>query len=335
MLLGGDIGGTKTVLALYAIERGVLGEALHETRFASGSYGCLEDIVAEFLRETGAQPVAASFGVAGPVTDRRHARITNLPWTISADNIGSSFGIRDVYLLNDLRAIAVAVPHLEPDAICTLHRGTPRPRGNIAVVAPGTGLGTAFLVWTGERYIACASEGGHASFSPHTAQEIGLLEYLQGRYGHVSFERIASGRHLPDIYDFFSERCGYVEPGWLRDALSQAPDRTPVIVRTALANRAEICEATLDLFVHVLATITGNLAVTLLPSGGIYLAGGIPPRILDRLQRPDFLDAIADKGRFSHLTASMPVHVILDPGVALSGAAWFGLEALQQQAAAG
>ena len=335
MLLGGDIGGTKTVLALYPMERGALGKALHETRFASGRYGRLEDIVAEFLRETGVQPVAASFGVAGPVTDRRHARITNLPWTISADDIGSSFGIRDVYLLNDLRAIAVAVPHLEPDAICTLHRGTPRPRGNIAVVAPGTGLGTAFLVWTGERYIACPSEGGHASFSPRTAQEIGLLEYLQGRYGHVSFERIASGRHLPDIYDFFGERCGYVEPAWLRDALAQAPDRTPVIVQAALANRAAICEATLDLFVHVLATITGNLAVTLLPSGGIYLAGGIPPRILDRLQRPDFLDAIADKGRFSHLTASMPIHVILDPGAALSGAAWFGLEALRQQAAAG
>lgn len=327
MILVGDIGGTKTVLALYSKKQGVAGGALHETRFESGKYSSLEAIIVEFLRETKAKPIAASFGVAGPVKEQ-HAQITNLPWSISADSISSSFEIPQVFLLNDLESIAMAVPHLGKGDLSTLNPGTADLHGNMAVIAPGTGLGTAFLVWTGERYKACASEGGHTSFSPRNLQEMELLKFLQRRYGHVSFERICSGSHLPNIYEFLLDRGSYLEPDWLQHELQHAADRTPIIVQTALEHKADICEATLDIFVHILGTIIGNMAVTLLPTGGIYLGGGIPPRILERLQQPDFLSAIADKGRFSGLCSSMAVHVIRDPKAALHGAAWYGLAAL-------
>jgi glucokinase len=327
MILAGDIGGTKTVLALLSKERGVAGGTLHETRFESGKYSSLEAILVEFLHETLARPVAACFGVAGPVKNQ-HAQITNLPWTIRAESIRSSFDIPNVYLLNDLESVALAIPHLGNRDLATLNQGTAAPGGNIAVIAPGTGLGTAFMVWTGDGYKACASEGGHTSFSPRNLQEVELLKYLQRRYGHVSFERISSGSQLPNIYDFFKAHNSYPEPGWLREELAQATDRTPIIIQAALEQKANICEATLDMFVHVLGTVVGNMAVALLPSGGIYLGGGIPPRILERLQQPDFLSAIADKGRFSSLVSTMPVHVILDPKAALHGAAWFVLEAL-------
>lgn len=327
MFLVGDIGGTKTVLALYSRTGGVADGAVHETRFPSGEYGSLEAIIVEFLDQTRAKPGAACFGVAGPVKGDR-AQITNLPWSIDARTIRSAFGIPQVFLLNDLEAIAQAVPHLGANDVHTLNPGAPMPHGTIAVVAPGTGLGTAFLIWTGDRYLACASEGGHAAFSPRNPQQLELLEVLQKQYGHVSFERICSGGDLPNIYDFLRDQGGYLEPDWLRGELAQARDRTPIIVQAALENRADICEATLDIFVHSLGTFIGNLAVTLLPRGGIYLGGGIPPRILDRLRQPDFLGAIADKGRFSGLCASLPVQVIKDPKAALHGAAWFGLDAL-------
>ena len=329
MILAGDIGGTKTVLALYSIEEGVAGGAIRETRYESAKYSSLEAIVVEFLRETKAKPVAASFGVAGPVKEQR-SQITNLPWVISAESISSSFGIPKVYLLNDLRSIATAVPHLQADDLVTLNRGVPAQQGSIVVIAPGTGLGIGFLVWTGEGYRAIATEAGHTSFAPRNLQEMELLKYLQGRSGHVSFERVCSGGFLPNIYDFLKEQGSYLEPPWLQDELAAALDRTPVIVQSALAHKADICEATLDIFIRALGTVSGNMAVTLLATGGIYLGGGIPPRILERLQRPDFLSAIADKGRFSDFCSSLPVHVIQDPKVALRGAAWFGMEALAE-----
>ncbi len=330
MILAGDIGGTKTVLAIYSEKSGVAGGAIHEIRYESGKYDALETIVNEFLRETGAQPNAACFGVAGPVKNHR-AQITNLPWVIEVEKIKHSCKIAQVKLINDLKAVAVAVPHLQPGDISTLNEGVPVPQGNRAVIAPGTGLGIAFLVWTGKRYRACASEGGHTAFSPRDPQEVELLKFLERRYNHVSFERVCSGSQLPNIYDFFLEKGIFQEPEWLKRELAKAADRTPVIVQTALENKADICEATLDMFVRALGTVTSNMAVTLLPTGGIYLGGGIPPRILKRLKRPDFLGHIADKGRFYNLCSKMPVHVIMDPKAALRGAAWYGLETLNER----
>ena len=330
VILAGDTGGAKTVLALYSRERGVAAGSIHETRFESGKYSSLEAIIVDFLRETKAKPVAASFGVAGPVRGRR-AQITNLPWVIDAQSVGDAFGIDHVYLLNDLQSIATAVPHLRQDDVVTLNPGLPVEHGNIAVIAPGTGLGIGFLVWAGAGYRAYPSEAGHTSYAPQNLQEMELLKYLQRRYGHVSFERVCSGRFLPNIYDFLHEQRSHLEPQWLQEELAAASDRTPVIVQAALEQKADICSAALDIFIHSLGTICGNMAVTLLATGGIYLGGGIPPRIVKRLQVPDFLSAIRDKGRFSGFCSDLPVHVIQDPKVALRGAAWFGLEALARR----
>jgi len=329
MILAGDIGGTKTVLALFSADRGIAAGAQHETRYPSANHASLESIIEQFLSDTGATPTAASFGLAGPVQGRR-ANITNLPWNINADAIAAKFGITRVFLLNDLEAIATAVPHLGDDAVHTLHRGRPVANGNRAVVAPGTGLGIAASIFTGSRYQACPTEAGHSSFAPRSAEQIALLNYLQGRHGHVSFERICSGKYLPGIYDFLLDQGQHQQPDWLREQLASAHDRTPIIVNTALKRQADICEATLDLFVRVLGTICGNIGLTFLASGGLYLGGGIPPRILERLEQPDFLAAIADKGRFEDYCSQLPVHVILDPEVALLGAAWAGLDALSQ-----
>nr|WP_320190383.1 glucokinase [uncultured Desulfobacter sp.] len=325
MMLAGDIGGTKTMLAVYADRTSVPADPVHEAHFKSSDYQSFETIVQEFLDQTGFNPQTACFGVAGPVKNR-YCKITNLPWTIDADKIEYACGIPKVSLINDLKAIGVLVPHLDKDSLFTLNPGEPDPKGNRAVLAPGTGLGVAFLVWTGIGYHAFASEGGHMTFSPRDDKEIKFLEFLTRRYGHASFERVCSGSQLPNIYDYFLENKIFTEPAWLREKLNAAADKTPVIVEAALEHKADICEATLDLFVRALGTITGNIAVTLLPRGGIYLGGGIPPRILKRLTQSDFFSRITDKGRFSSLCADMPVHVILDPQAALHGAAWYGVE---------
>ena len=328
MILAGDIGGTKTVLALFSETQPIAGGPLQQARYPSSDYDSLESVIEDFLAQTGADPARACFGVAGPVY-RQTSQVTNLPWKIDARSIGERFGIDRVTLINDLESIATAVPHLGPEDLYTLNPGLAEPQGNIAIVAPGTGLGTAFLVWDGEGYKALASEGGHTSFAPRSPREVELLNYLQARYHHVSFERICSGRHLPNIYDFLLDSGNYEEPNWLTTELTQVRDRTPVIVQAALAEKADICTATLDLFITTLGTAISNMAITILPHGGIYLGGGIPPRILERLKRPDFLDAVAHRGRFRDMSLKWPLHVILTPRIALYGAALSALNELQ------
>jgi glucokinase len=327
MILAGDIGGTKTVLALFSPDDGIK-QPVRETRFVSGEYDSLEAIIAAFLAGTDVSPEMASFGVAGPVIGRQ-AKITNLPWVISADTVGETFGIPTVRLLNDLEAIATAVPHLSQDDLCTLNAGRPDATGTKAVIAPGTGLGMSFLTWTGGRYQAHPTEGGHASFAPATPEQVELLDYLARRFGHVSYERVCSGGGIPNLYNYLRVSGGFTEPDWLRQALSEAVDPTPIIVDAALERRAEICVGTLDMFVRILGGVVGNMALKVLATGGLYLGGGIPPRILSRLRQPDFLAAITHKGRFSELLSNIPVHVILDPQAALHGAAYDCLETLQ------
>ncbi len=322
MILAGDIGGTKTVLALYRPDDR-LGEPYRMQRYASAEYAGLEPIVAEFLASAGATPRCAAFGVAGPVVARR-VETTNLPWTIDAAEMEVGFGIPRVDLLNDLQATAAAVPHLQATDVVTLHPGKAEAAaaGVIAVVAPGTGLGIAFLVPTEGGHDAFPTEGGHMSFGPCTAVESDLLLFLRQRFGHVSYERIASGSGLPNIYDFLLTTGRYPVPTWLSDALAVAADRTPVIVEAALGQRAEICVATLDLFVHVLGGVVGSAALLLMPTGGIYLGGGIPPRLLARLRQADFLEAIHAKGRSRAVLQRIPIHVMLDAEAALHGAVW-------------
>ena len=328
MILAGDIGGTKTVLALYPTDEGGEAGAVVEKRYRSDDYESLEAIIEEFLGE-GDAPAAACFGVAGPVNDQQ-SKITNLPWHISGAAIAQRFSISRVKLMNDLEALASAIPFFQDDDLHTLHEGVGEAHGTIGVIAPGTGLGAAYLIWTGREYKAMPSEGGHAAFSPHTDLEIELLQFLRQRFRHVSFERICSGKHLPNIYDFFRQRKTFPEPDWLAEALEENEDRTPVIVTAAMENKADICVASLDLFVTILGTAISNMAITILPKGGIYLGGGIPPRILDRLAQPDFIRAVAHKGRFLEMTSKIPVRVVMKPEAVLAGVARTGLAMISE-----
>jgi glucokinase len=327
MILAGDIGGTKTLLGLFA-DATTLKHPVRQQSFPSKSYARLEDIVAEFLAMGDEQPEVASFAVAGPVVGDT-ARITNLPWIINAANVGAAAGIDAVHLMNDVQATAAAVPALDAEDVVTLRAGTPVEHGAIAVIAPGTGLGESFLVWDGQQYRAHATEGGHASFAPGSDIEVRLLDFLFPIFGHLSYERVASGSGIPNLYRFLRDGEGLPEPEWLRLALQDARDPNPVIMQAALAAKADICVATLDLFAHILAGEVGNMALKMLATGGVYLGGGIPPRILQRLQQPDFLVSVSRKGRFQTLLDTIPVHVIVDPEVTLHGAAYDGLMALK------
>jgi glucokinase len=325
MLLAGDIGGTKTVLALFAEESGPH-SPLHEATFPSAKYGRLEAIIREFL-DTVAYPIShAAFGVAGPVVSGT-AQITNLPWKMNSQQLAEAFGWNHVELLNDLEAIAYAVPILEPDDLHTLNVGKPELHGNLAVIAPGTGLGEAFLTWEGKRYRAHASEGGHASFAPTNELEHGLLHYLnhQKGHGHVSFERVCSGGlGIPNLYDYLKDTGKAEEPAWLAAELAAASDPTPIIFRAAQEHSVELAYQTIAMFVNILGAEAGNLALKVLSTAGVYIGGGIPPRIVTDLEQPTFLEAFCHKGRFRPLLADMPVHIILNPKAALLGAAACG-----------
>lgn len=326
MLLAGDIGGTKTNLAVIDPAQGV-GTTVAEATFPSARYPSLESIVQQFLNQNGLTVSRASFGVAGPVVGGR-ATITNLPWVMDVQNLQRTFNFEAVFLLNDLLSIAYAVPHLDGADLHVLNQGRPEPGGAIAVLAPGTGLGEAFLTWEGTRYSAHPSEGGHADFAPTNKMEIKLLRYLNERFDHVSFERICSGMGLPNVYRFYKETERYEEPAWLAELLAAAPDPTPIIVTAAFdeARPCPLCQATLDTFVSVLGAEAGNLALKVLSTGGVYLAGGIPPRILPALERDAFMSAFLRKGRLAHLLAPMPVNVVLNSKAALLGAIHYGLE---------
>lgn len=323
-VLAGDIGGTKTRLGIFSSEQGARHSLAHET-YPSGKYASLEAIVSEFMEGKDADIARASFGVAGPVLEGR-AKVTNLPWMIREDSLSQALGGIPVRLLNDLNAIAHAILLLEPGDLESLNPGEPDEDGAIAVIAPGTGLGEGFLVWDGDRYQPSASEGGHVDYGPTNAEEMDLLGYLMEKYDHVSYELICSGLGLPNIYAWLKDSGRFSEPGWLRDQLQEAADLTPVIVRAATEKNTEIAVAALERFVSVLGSEAGNLALKILATGGVYLGGGIPPRILPYLRKDTFMQAFVRKGRFSDLLSKIPIHVIMHPEVALFGAARHGLE---------
>jgi glucokinase len=331
LLLAGDVGGTKTILAVLSRQIGTAAN-IAEAVFENRSYGGLEEIVAEFLDQFGVRPTHGCFSVAGPVVDGE-AVLSNLPWRIRADVLAEAFGLESVELVNDLQATAHAVPHLSTEDIFTVQPGTPRALGPRAVIAPGTGLGEAFLVWTGKGFEAFPSEGGNADFAPADALQCEMLSFLQSRFGHVSYEMVCSGVGIPNIYGFLKATGKAEEPAWLADQLAHAADPTPVIVEAALAPNGppRICSETLRLFASVLAAEAGNLALRVLPTGGVYIGGGIPPRILNIFQREQFVTHFTSKGRFTEFMARFPLHVILEPRTALLGAAQFSLDRLQNR----
>ena len=326
MLLAGDIGGTKTVLALFSPEDHRT--PLAESTYPSASYAGLEDIANDFLGKCGREVTRAVFGVAGPVVDGK-STITNLPWSLDESRIRARLGLASVALINDLVATASAVPVLEHPDLYTINAGKPVEGGAIAVIAPGTGLGEAFLTRNGSRYRAHASEGGHTDFGPLNETEADLLSHLGKRFGHVSYELVCSGMGIPNIYDFFRESGRAHEPEWLSEQLAASVDPTPVIVQAALerGDACELCAATLDTFISILAAETGNLALKVLATGGVYIGGGIPPRILPAISPERFMQAFSSKGRLSGLMAGMPVHVITNPKTGLLGAAYYGMAA--------
>jgi glucokinase len=326
MLLAGDIGGTKTNLAIFSTERG-LRDPLLEATFPSSHYPSLEAVVQEFLGQTRLKVDRASFGVAGPVINGQ-ATITNLPWKMDEAELKRAFNLSAVRLINDLESIANAVPILEPADLHTIHQGTAVQHGAIAVIAPGTGLGEAFLTWDGNDYEAHPTEGGHTDFAPTDALQMGLLQFMLKRFDHVSYERVCSGMGLPNLYDYLKQSGYAPEPDWLAKALVDAGDRTPIIVNAALEGKpgSELCVATLKMFVSILGAEAGNMALKVLSTGGVYLGGGIPPRILSVLASSTFTEAFRDKGRFAPVLTRMPVYVILNPKSALLGAAASGLK---------
>jgi glucokinase len=248
---------------------------------------------------------------------------------VDAAVLRASLDLDEVFLLNDLTATAYAVPHLGADDLHTINAGRPEASGTIAVIAPGTGLGEAFLVWSTEGYLACSSEGGHAGFAPTDGRQEALWRYLNKKFGHVSAERVCSGQGIANIYDFLRDADAAVEPTAFAAQLAQQTDRTPLILRAGLADPADnpLAAAAIDLFVAALGDEAGNLALKVLSTGGVYLAGGIPQRMLPKLTDGRFMQSFVNKGRLGEMMAQLPVHVITAQA-ALLGAALYGLDRL-------
>ena len=333
MLLAGDIGGTKTLLGLFtpAVERPTVVEV---GEFVTLEYDGLEAMVREFLRAQNistSQIDVASFGVAGAVTDNV-ARLTNVPWLVDIRAVAERSGLRRCLLVNDLAALGCAIPVLEPSELEVLQQGVTGADGNAGVIAAGTGLGEALLHNVDGRFVPAASEGGHADFAPHTSRELRMAEALMKVFDHVSVEHVVSGPGLVNIYQFTHDSFGSgpslangsLEPSRLCAGvgpLRDPADLPALISRSALERRCPLCIDTLDIFVEAYGSEAGNLALRYVATGGIYIGGGIAPKILPALKSGLFLDAFRAKGQMKDLVAIVPVSVILNPDAGLMGAA--------------
>jgi glucokinase len=327
MILAGDIGGTKTVLALFQPDGKTL-VSVREATFPSRQHATFEEILTEFLKASpGSKPEAACFGVAGAVMDGR-VTTTNLPWTLDEEALAQTIGCRKATLLNDLEAAAYGTLHLSLEEKHVLNPGTSRrKRGNIAVIAAGTGLGEAILFFDGQKYQPIASEGGHSDFAPQSDVEVDLHKYLREKFnGHVSYERVLSGPGFFNVYSFFRDTQHAPEPDWLAERIKNG-DPSAIVSEVGLAGQDENCVATLDLFATIYGAEAGNLALKALAVGGVFVAGGIAPNLLPALTKNDaFLKGFFAKGRFSGLMNNLHVSIALNPRVPLIGAAHYAHE---------
>jgi glucokinase len=319
MILAGDIGATKTNLALFEEEAGGTLSNLEGRTFHSNDYTGLEAVIVEFIGGRDLPLEAAAFGVAGPVIDGV-CRTTQLPWVVSRTSLQDALRIDDVWVINDLEATAYGVPALKEEQLVTLNTGHREHGGNIAIIAAGTGLGEAALIWDGAHYHAMASEGGHADFAPRNELEIELLRYLLTKKHRISYERILSGPGLVNVYGFLKETGRAEEPDWLRLEIESGGDAARTISQAALSGRAEICVVALNIFVSLYGAQAGNLALTVKATGGVFVGGGIAPKIIEKLKDGTFIAAYKDKGRLSPLVEGAPVFVIMEPLTALIGA---------------
>jgi glucokinase len=325
MILAGDVGGTKVHLALYSFADGRL-KVDRERRFPAQEFATLDAAVNTFLSAEEAnggqreEIAAACFGCPGPVRDGR-LKLTNLAWTLDARELTRGLAIEHVFLINDLEANGYGIPELAAESVETLQAGDASAVGNRGLIAAGTGLGEALLIWDGERHRPIASEGGHCDFAARTEREIALLEYLRRKLGgRVSWERVVSGLGIQNIYGFLRDVEKLDEPAWLRERMA-SEDPNAVIGRCAEDGSSELCRETMQTFAAAYGAEAGNIALKVLATGGIYLGGGIAPKTLTMLASGGFMQAFLDKGRLSPLLESIPVRVILDESCALLGAA--------------
>lgn len=327
-LLAGDVGATNTRLAYYSTEKGFL-HPIHETAFENKDFKSFDDLLNEFLTVSPVDFSGICLGIAGPIINNS-VNVTNLGWNINGDELKQRFNLKGVWLINDLKALSYAVLNLRDEELQVIREGKPVDRAPIAVIAPGTGLGEGFLVWDGKKYQAVSSEGGNADFGPTNDNQEKLLSYLRKKGIRVSYERVCSGLGIPNLYDFLKEEGYAEEPAWLKDEIDQIDDMPPVIFGNALDNEKDcaLCKMTVDLFVEILGAEAGNLALKTLAQGGIYIGGGIPPRILPWLKRETFLDAIDNKDPYQNLLSQIPVKVIMNPMANMIGAAFVGLQEL-------
>jgi len=325
VILAGDVGGTKCNLALFSEKAGKL-TSVFKQRFASKDFAQFDLIVREFSRQaaphlTKERVRAAGFGVAGPVINNQ-VRATNLPWTVDAAVLASELNLTDVVLMNDLGATGHSIEHLAPEEYCILNPGKPEHGGTRALLAAGTGLGQSILVWDGVRYRVVPSEGGHSDFAPHTEQQIELLRYMRRRYPQVSWELILSGRGFRTLHEFLN-------PGVIHHSFEDpGMDPAPEISKLGLSKECPVCSDTLDLWTAIYGAEAGNLALKVLALGGVYVAGGIAVKIIEKIKDGAFFAAFRDKWKFESLLSNIPVSVVLNESAPLLGAAYEALASL-------
>ena len=325
MFLAGDVGGTKTNLAIYVYRDDRL-QVLKSASYPSKNHATLAEIVRLFLGADLGVVKHGCFGVAGPVQNGV-VQVTNLPWRVDAAALQAELDFQKISLLNDLEANAYGIVTLEPHELLSLNpNGNPHQVGHRALIAAGTGLGEAGLIWDGVAHRPFASEGGHASFAPNDAVGDELLQFLRQERGHVSWERVLSGMGMANLYRFFRQRSGVAEPAWLTEQLANG-DLGAVVNQAGMSGKDAVCADAIDCFTRNYGAEAGNLALKLLALGGVYIGGGIAPKMLSKMQSPLFLDAFYHKGRLSPLLQTIPVYVILNDKTALQGAAWYAAHA--------
>ena len=318
IVLAGDVGGTHARLALVELDgRGA--RVTRDGRYRSRDYPGLTPIVHRFCEEVGSRPDRACFGIACPVVGD-DCTTPNLPWTINARKLAVEIGIPRTTIINDFVAVGYGIELLGPSDLATLQEGSPTPKAPIALIGAGTGLGQGFLLWEGDHYRVLASEGEHGDFAPSGELQSSLLEFLRRQFGRVSWERLVSGPGIANIYRYLLASAVAPEKTAVHDEMEQE-DPTAVIIRHGLAKTDCLSHRALDLFCEIFGAQAGNLALTFVSTGGVYLAGGIAPRILERLKQGQFLTAFRNKGRMSELLSRIPVHVVMNPNVAVLGAA--------------
>src|SRR6202140_2434454 len=323
VILAGEIGATRTRLAAFETEGNRL-QCVVEKIYMSQQRDGLSGILAEFIKTEGIPVHSACLGVAGPVRAGR-SKISNLPWIIDAKELAKQLKLNSVGLLNDLEAYAYGIDGLESKDFIPLSEGAEEAEGNRAVISAKTGLGMAGLFWDGFRHHPFACEGGHADFAPRNELQTELLPYLQKKYGRISCERILSGPGIKNIYDFLRDAHKAEEPEWLRTQMSTAPDPPALISQMALEGKAAICDQALSIFVSVFGAETGNCALNLMSTGGIFIGGSIAAKIVPKMKDPVFLESFLDKGRMETILKDMPVKIVVNDNSGMIGAARYTL----------